>query len=251
VRVLDFGRTEATVPYVVMELLDGTSLADTIDRGSGVEPILAVQTLLPVIDALRAAHASGVVHRDLKPANIMLTVDHVGATVPKVLDFGIAKLKEVDSGYTPIGTLLGSPEYMSPEQVQAASGVDERTDVWSISAVLYEMMSERAPFEREHYHEVIRAILTEQPIATTELGVGDEALWTILARGLEKDRSQRWSSMHELGTALARWLLERGEQVDSCGNSLAARWIEPIAPPPPSVVVPTPRRRAVTEEEDP
>ncbi|HZO14389.1 MAG TPA: serine/threonine-protein kinase [Polyangiaceae bacterium] len=247
VRVLDFGRTRENVPYVAMELLDGVSLAQVLDRSSAVDPIVTVQTLLPVIDALRAAHAAGVVHRDLKPANIMLTTDHLGFTVPKVLDFGIAKVKEIDTSYTPIGTLLGSAEYMSPEQVQAASSVDERTDVWGATAVLYETMSGRTPFERQHYHEVIRAILSEEPTPTVALDVGDDALWTILARGLAKDREARWPDMHAFGEALARWLIDHGEEVDSTGGSLAARWLRPA---PQRLSFPVESRRRTDSEDD-
>jgi serine/threonine-protein kinase len=239
VRVFDFGESEYRDPFIVMEVLNGESLRDLLERRKQLRPSRAVRTLLPIASALAAAHSKGIVHRDLKPDNILLVAE-AGVTVPKIVDFGIAKLRqdEIATPFTQTGQIMGSPGYMSPEQLDGRADIDQRADVWSFAVVLYEALTGTRPFEGNHYSAMLSAILLKDPVPITEHGVGDEALWSIVARGLEKIVDQRWASMGDMGTALARWGLERGIENDITGISLAAYWLHggdgPASDAPPS-----------------
>jgi eukaryotic-like serine/threonine-protein kinase len=226
VRVFDFGESEQGDPFIVMELLNGESFAAILRRKKRLSPAIAVQTLLPVASALASAHGKGIVHRDLKPDNVLLITDESGALVPKVVDFGIAKLlsNDPDRPFTLAGEVLGSPDYMSPEQARGADNVGEATDVWAFSVVLYESVAGRRPFEGPNYNSLIAAILTNDPPPIP--GLGDPALWAILERGLTKNVALRWASMRELGAALAQWAVDQGIEEDVCGNRIAKQWLE-------------------------
>ncbi|HXK18248.1 MAG TPA: serine/threonine-protein kinase, partial [Polyangiaceae bacterium] len=133
VRVFDFGWTRHGDPYLVMELVLGETLAALVKREARMPAIRAVQTLLPIVDGLRMAHDKGIVHRDIKPDNVFLATDALGRRQPKLLDFGIAKVdKQIDGRLTQVGAVLGSPDYMSPEQALGLDDIDERTDIWSL-----------------------------------------------------------------------------------------------------------------------
>jgi serine/threonine protein kinase len=227
IQVFDFGLTELRDPFIAMELLHGESLAGTIKRRGKVNPVRAVQTLLPIVDALFAAHERGIVHRDLKPDNIFLARGAGDRLEPKVLDFGIAKFdQKVSSNLTSAGTVLGSPAYMSPEQARGETDVDCRTDVWALCVVLYEAITGQLPFAGENYNALLYAILEGQPRTFSELSINEPLLWSILSRGLEKQRAHRCPNMFELGRALAIWLLDRGVQEDVCNALLKPKWLE-------------------------
>ncbi|MDC0685892.1 serine/threonine-protein kinase [Sorangium atrum] len=233
VRVFDFGETDAGEPFLVMELLEGTPLSSWIEARGRVPAEQAVQMLLPVACALATAHAQRIVHRDIKPANILIVPDGAGGHVPKVVDFGIAKLANAASpAITQRGMIVGSPEYMSPEQADGQLDVGEQTDVWAFSVVMYELITGRRPFSGETLSAVIVSIFSKEPVPTTELGAGDEALWAILRRGLAKSPADRWPSMRALGRALAAWAIERGVTADVAGTSLAHQWLARGAEPP-------------------
>ncbi|TKD03583.1 serine/threonine protein kinase [Polyangium fumosum] len=229
VRVFDFGQTEVGDPYLVMELLTGESLSAILARKKRLAPSVALQTLLPVAAALAAAHLKGIVHRDLKPDNVMLTTDESGKIVPKLLDFGIARVlrDDVERHVTIAGEVLGSPDYMSPEQARGEADIDHRTDVWTYSVLLYETLTGRRPFDAPNYNALIAAIVANTPMPTHAFGTGDAALWAIIERGLAKDRSARWQSLRDMGVALAGWALERGIQQDISGLSLQSEWLAP------------------------
>jgi serine/threonine-protein kinase len=184
--------------------------------------------LLPVIDGLGTAHEKGIVHRDIKPANIFIAHDGSGRIQPKVLDFGIAKLdqKHVSTRLTQMGAVLGSPQYLSPEQAEGLEDVDQRSDIWSVGVLLYEAVTGVPPFEASNYNALIRKILREKPKPLAELGVPDAQFALILARCLKKDPAERWASMWELGEALALWLFERGVRVDAAARSIKHDWLE-------------------------
>lgn len=231
VRVFDFGWTSRGTPFLVMELVQGDSLAALIDRDGRIAAVQAVRTLLPVADGLRLAHDSGIIHRDLKPANIFLATDSLGRVQPKLLDFGIAKIDSSPAHtgkITQVGVVLGSPEYMSPEQALGDEELDQRTDVWSLSVVLYEMVSGVVPFARPNYNALMQAIVNDEPAPLPELCAGDPALWLVIKRGLAKRREQRWASMTEFGEALALWLYEHGVKEDLAGNSVRAVWLDGV-----------------------
>ncbi len=226
IRVFDFGKTKSNDPFIVMELLDGESLADTLQRRSRVGAVKAVQMLLPIADALAVAHTKGVVHRDLKPDNIFLHRSESGRTQPKVLDFGIARLQRaIDQKLTAAGSVLGSPAYMSPEQARGVEDIDHRSDIWALCVVLYETITGTLPFEADNYNALLRAVVENEPVPTTDLAAGDAALWNILQKGLCKRREERWQSMRKLGAALAQWLLDCDLDEDMCGGKLRSMWM--------------------------
>ena len=139
----------------------------------------AVQTVLPVVSALVAAHGKGIIHRDIKPENILLAEDERGVLVPKIVDFGIAKLRrDVDENrkQTQAGSVVGSPDYMSPEQARGRADIDERSDVWSMCVVIYEVVTGTCPFMADNYHAQLRAIIEERPTPIAEYQVGDDEL---------------------------------------------------------------------------
>jgi eukaryotic-like serine/threonine-protein kinase len=227
VRVFDFGETSEGDPFIVMELLHGESLAAILRRKKRLSPAVAVQTLLPVAGALASAHAKGIVHRDLKPDNIIVVTDENGALVPKIVDFGIAKLlsPELDRQVTVAGEVLGSPDYMSPEQARGSDTIGEATDVWTFSVVLYELMTGKRPFDGPNYNALIASILTNAPRPLLSHGVGDAALSGILDHGLAKDVSARWPRIRDMGAALASWAVANGVEDDLMGRSIAKQWL--------------------------
>ena len=227
VRVIDFGETDAGEPFLVMELLEGTSLAGWLQRKGRMSAAQAVQMLLPIADALAEAHKQGIVHRDIKPENI-IAVPHEGDTYqPKIVDFGIAKLLAHDSAQvlTHVGTVLGSLEYMSPEQAEGRLEVGEATDVWSLAVVLYELITGKRPFDGPTITAMMFALYTRAPAPTTQFAAGDRELWEIIERGLEKSPEDRWPSMRAFGRALALWAAERGIDRDASGVSLSHHWL--------------------------
>ncbi len=229
VRIFDFGQTGRGDPFIVMELLHGESLADVIRRETRIAATSAIQLLLPIAEALEAAHAKGIVHRDLKPDNIFISRGESGRSQPKVVDFGIAKLEHIDTKLTENGSLLGSPDYMSPEQARGLEDMDLRTDVWSFCVVAYEAVTGRPPFTGPNYNALLRSIVEDEPTPMTEFAAGDPELWAIVQRGLHKDPAERWGSMRELGEALAFWLYQRGIKEDVCAQSLRASWLDGAA----------------------
>ena len=232
VRVFDLGETAAGEPFLVMELLSGEDLASLLATRRSLLPIDAVRTLLPIADALVTAHAQGIIHRDLKPANVYLARSG-DQTQPKLLDFGIVKFRVPTSrpeAITNEGVVIGSLAYLSPEQARGLSDIDERADVWCFCAMLYECLTGDTPFQGTTYNQLIRSIIDEEPQSILGRGVGDERLWEIVRRGLAKSTDERWQSMHELGTALAGWLSERGVVDDVSGVSLSSRWLRHLDP---------------------
>jgi serine/threonine-protein kinase len=226
VRVFDFGVTRHGDPFVVMELLHGETLADLISRESRLSAINAVQMLLPIADALATAHGKGIVHRDVKPENIFVARDESERRQPKLLDFGIASFVESGNKLTLAGAVLGTPDYMSPEQARGENDSDHRTDVWSFCVVLYELLTGRVPFNGSNYNALLRAIINDRPPSIVSHAAGDQQLWNIIERGLRKSASQRWDTMRVLGEALALWLYERGVREDVCAASLKTAWLE-------------------------
>jgi serine/threonine-protein kinase len=233
VRVFDVGESELGDPYIVMELLSGRTLGGLLASERRLSSVRTVQLLLPVADALVVAHAKGIVHRDLKPDNIFITAEGEQLQ-PKLLDFGIAKLAD-EAGQaqhlTQAGAVLGSPEYMSPEQARGQDNIDHRTDIWSFCVVLYETLSGTSPFKGANYNSLLRAIVEDEPISLLTLLAADQPLWEIVRRGLSKDAAQRFSTMSELGQALAAWLMSQGIFEDASGVSLDSKWISRSSQP--------------------
>jgi serine/threonine-protein kinase len=227
VRVFDVGDSELGDPYIVMELLNGRTLGSLLASERRLSAVQGVQLLLPVADALMAAHAKGIVHRDLKPDNIFLAYEGEQLQ-PKLLDFGIAKLADEagpNQHLTQAGAVLGSPEYMSPEQARGQDNVDHRTDIWSFCVVLYEALSGASPFRAANYNSLLRVIVEEEPASLVDQLAADPPLWEIVQRGLSKDAARRYATMGEVGQALAAWLMSQGIFEDAAGVSLDSKWI--------------------------
>jgi serine/threonine protein kinase len=226
VRVFDIGQTAAGDPFIVMELLQGESLEARVAREWRLSATTAVQLLLPIADALCAAHAKGIVHRDIKPDNVFLVAEDV-TIQPKLVDFGIAKAqeREQDTHLTERGVIVGSPDYMSPEQARGEDGIDHRADIWSFCVMLYEVVTGQAPFTGANYNALLRAILESKPPTLEALSAADRELSRAVEIGMAKDRAERWQSMQELGAALARWLIQQDIFEDAAGVSLEAKWV--------------------------
>lgn len=212
IQVFDFGYIETGEPFIVMELLRGESLGDRLERVVRIPAVTAVEIIVPVAHALATAHAKGIVHRDLKPWNVFLAIDESNLEVPKVVDFGIAK--EVSRQHvrkvTQEGRVLGSPEYLSPEQARGDTDIDARVDVWGLSVTLYEAITGHLPFEDENYNRLLWKIIEDEPVSSLAYAAGDERLWMILSRGLAKKRELRWQSAQAMGAALEQWIESHG-----------------------------------------
>ena len=197
-RVMDVGRLDTGEPYIVMELLEGSDLGRVV----ATQPLpaaTAVEYVLQACVALAEAHAAGIVHRDLKPANLFVTRRPDGGPLIKVLDFGIAKaMTEAGAQLTHSHSILGSPGYIAPEQLQSARDVDVRTDIWALGVTLYQLLSARLPFHRPNATEMAVRIMTDEP---DPLDV-DPALRRVVLRCLEKVRDQRYPDVAALAIEL-------------------------------------------------
>jgi serine/threonine-protein kinase len=205
-RVLDVGSLEGGIPYLVMEYLEGEDLARVVATRGALPCVHAVGYLLQASEALAEAHALGIVHRDLKPANLFLAKRASGRPVIKVLDFGLSKFS-TGSGQehvTSESSILGSPLYMSPEQLLSAGEVDARSDIWSLGVALYELVTAHSPFPSEKMPELVAAILSghERPVETWRSDI-PPGLRDVLRRCLEKDPARRFADVAELARALA------------------------------------------------
>ncbi len=224
VRALDFGHTERSDPFIVLELLAGEDLATRIEQTGRISPEQAVAILLPVVHALSAVHDSGVVHRDIKPENVFLAEVELGLQA-KLLDFGISRKTDRVRRLTVRDTALGTPDYMSPEQARGETS-HAHTDQWSFCVVLYEAITKSRPFEGDNYNALLRSIIEDAPKPLEAYGIEQPELWQILARGLAKAAGDRFATIRDLGEALALWLLDRGVQEDSVGTSLRRVWLK-------------------------
>jgi serine/threonine-protein kinase len=206
-RVLDTGTFESGAPYIVMEFMEGGDLAGELERGGPMPPEVAAEYIVQACDAIAEAHSLGIVHRDLKPANLFLTRRPDGSPLVKVLDFGISKASSPgDAGLamTKTASVMGSPLYMSPEQMKSAKDVDPRTDVWSLGVILYELLGGRTPFHAETLGELMAAVLTEPPppLASVRPGL-PPGLCALIDKCLLKDRNQRCQNVAEIARGLA------------------------------------------------
>jgi serine/threonine-protein kinase len=208
VRVMDVGRDAGRV-FIVMEQLEGSDLR-SLQHARGRFPIAeAVDYLLHACAGIAEAHARGVVHRDLKPSNLFLTHRADGGPLVKVLDFGISKStadEDEEASLTGPAEVLGSPMYMSPEQVRGSRAVDHRTDIWSLGVILYRFLSGRAPFGSPGtgVSAALASVVTDEPPTLAEL-VTDvpEELDAVVMRCLRKSPAERFASVAELASRLA------------------------------------------------
>ena len=204
-RVLDVGTLDSGTPFMVMEYLDGQDLAQTL-AGRGPFPVEETVTyVLQTCEAVAEAHSLGTVHRDLKPANLFLARRPNGRPVVKVLDFGISKVSTGadDAALTKATAMMGSPSYMSPEQMVAAASVDVRADIWALGVVLYELLTGKVPFAADTMPELVGMILQREytPLATLRPDL-PHGLRAAVDRCLQKDRAYRYPNVAALAADL-------------------------------------------------
>ncbi len=208
-RVLDVGKLEDGRPYMVMEYLEGRDLGDVIEHGGELPVGDAVDYVLQACEAVAEAHAAGIIHRDLKPKNLFLSQTVDGRPLVKVLDFGISKVEDEaeDMSLTRTTEIIGSPSYMSPEQLRASKLVDVRTDIWALGVILYELLTKKLPFEASTVTELVAVVLTE-PLPDLRLVRPDVPLELAAAVGrcLEKKRDDRFASVSDLVRAIAAFV---------------------------------------------
>jgi serine/threonine-protein kinase len=227
VQVFDYG-IEDTTPYIVMELLAGEDLATKLAREGRLSLQAAYQILDPVCKALKRAHDLGLVHRDLKPGNIFLARhDSDDDEIVKILDFGIAKASKFDSSpaVTKSHSFLGSPLYMSAEQINRSKDVDLRSDLWSLGVILYEMLTGHVPFEREDFGALLIAICSEPfPAPSSWAPELDPAVDRFFERALSRDLTVRFQNARELADAFAALVGIRASALSQpATHELAAR----------------------------
>lgn len=239
VRVLDVGVLVGDRPFLVMERVDGVDLGTKLEDGGPLPAGLAVDLLLQACEGLAEAHRLGMVHRDLKPSNLLLTSRPDGSTLLKISDFGIAKWGSGQAGkLTTTADFLGSPKYMSPEQVREASEVDARSDVWSLGVTLYQLLTNRLPFEAYTTAGVLAAITADDPVPpTTHTPSLDPALEEVILRCLAKKPAARPQSTEALAAALAPFA------EDAARSSGAVARIASTLQNPALVLDPTPSER--------
>ncbi len=202
VGVFDLGVHEGQ-PYLAMEFLDGETLADKLER-EGVIPVAqAVDLMLAVTSAVSAVHGRGIVHRDLKPDNIFLARNATGATQPKLLDFGVVKVRDAGRALTMTRAMVGTPSYMSPEQAQEARDVDAPSDQWTLAVILFECLTGRCPFAGTTLLEILNAIATGPlPRLRAANPAMPEGLEAVLSRAMERNPVDRWPTARAFGEAL-------------------------------------------------
>jgi eukaryotic-like serine/threonine-protein kinase len=204
-RVLDVGRLEGAEPYLVMEYLEGQDLAATLKQRGTLPIAEAVSYLQQACEAIAEAHAAGIVHRDLKPANLFLVGREGELHRIKVLDFGISKMSAVTetAQLTNTSVIMGSPIYMSPEQLRSTRDVDEKADIWALGVILYEMLSGREPFVAQNLAQLCAMVLEQAPTALRSLRADVPVpLERVVLRCLEKVASARFHTVAELSFAL-------------------------------------------------
>ncbi len=255
VEILDQDRTPDGVPFLVMEFLEGESVGERLRKRGNLPQDDALAIMLPLLDALDAAHLAGVIHRDLKPDNVFILPGARGEERIKILDFGISqKSDEIENRLTQEGSVLGTPHYMSPEQAKGEAGIDARVDVYAAGVMFYECVVGDVPFDAGNYNALMQIILGTPPPAPRSRGADiSPAVEQVILASMDKVRTRRPPSaraFHDL-------LLEAGVQEDDAMLDIATcSFTTPSEPPPPvdfgdmsdddfgSAPAPAPRPRA-------
>jgi serine/threonine-protein kinase len=244
-RVVDVGTLETGAPYMAMEFLAGEDLAHRV-KVRGALPIAETVTfVIEACEALAEAHSQGIIHRDLKPANLFVTTGPGGGPTIKVLDFGISKVRlagvSVGGNLTAQDTLLGSPLYMSPEQMSSPKTVDHRADVWSLGATLFLLLTGKPPFDGDSIPQICgMMLLRKPPLLTDQRPDAPAGLAEVINRCLQRQRDDRWSNVGELAAALAPFALpsarakaERVQQILRDAGPIPVPASASLPPPPP------------------
>ena len=238
VRVDDFDYTEDGRPFIVMELVQGKNIGEILQEEGPFRVPRAVRIATQVARALGVAHKLGVVHRDIKPGNILLTTDEQGQETAKVLDFGIAKLREVagdaHAGMTMTGMVVGTPLYMSPEQFmgkKAGEEIDGRTDLYSLGVVLYQMVTAQLPFEGDTLYSLmmqhVEGAVRPPHELVPELHI-PESLSQVILKSIDKAREQRFQTAEEFIAALDQVANDQAAKVPAASDEFSSDQIAPI-----------------------
>jgi serine/threonine-protein kinase len=236
-RVLDVGELTNGSPYMVMEFLSGRDLSEELDQPGDLEIPVAIDYLLQASEAVAEAHSLGVIHRDLKPANLFLTHRPDGSPLVKVLDFGISKAINVDDSalepapsLTATHSLLGSPAYMSPEQIRRPKQVDTRTDIWSLGSILWELLTHDPPFNADSPLALLAAVVSDPLPSIRDLRPDVPVeLEAVIAKCLEKNPDNRYQTVAELADALAPFAPRSLPSVSRISGILRAASLRPVA----------------------
>jgi eukaryotic-like serine/threonine-protein kinase len=259
VRMMECASAEDGSPYLVMELLEGVPLGAYTANGGRVPIAQAVPILQGILAGLAAAHARGIVHRDLKPDNVFLTRARApgggpdGTFVVKVLDFGIAKVMDAAGGMgsrTRTGMLLGTPAYMSPEQIKNARDVDQRADLWSAGVMFYEMLTGREAFPAPTEYARLAAVLAVEPEPLVHVDASLAPLGPFVARALQKNRDERFPSALEMAHTLSAAVPHLSQHLDGGIGTITPAAALPLSrlPEVPSVFTPSLRISGMLQE---
>jgi serine/threonine protein kinase len=229
-RVTDVGTLPTGSPYMVMEYLEGSDLAQALEKDGPMPVIQAVGYLLEACEAIAEAHSLGIVHRDLKPANLFLARRPNRDSIVKVLDFGISKMNGAGSGLTQTSAMMGSPQYMAPEQMMSSKDVDARADIWGLGVILYELLTGAPPFTGETLAEIVFTV-TQRDAAPLLSKRADlpPALAGVVACAMARERAQRFPNVAKLAAALAPF----GPSRSDISIERISRMLGTTEPPPP------------------
>jgi serine/threonine-protein kinase len=235
VRVSDVATLEDGSPYMVMEFLEGRDLESLVHERKRLPVDEAIEYFLQACEAIAEAHSLGIVHRDLKPANLFLGSRRDGSPIVKVLDFGISKVSSTtgssDGAMTRTSAIMGSPLYMSPEQMTSSRDVDARSDIWALGVILYELLSGAQPFTGETLPQVCAQVLEAKPARLGSLVPGlPNGLEAAVHRCLEKQPAMRYGTVAELARALVPYASSRARlSVDRISTAFGAGALPPPA----------------------
>ncbi|PKN31567.1 MAG: hypothetical protein CVU63_23250, partial [Deltaproteobacteria bacterium HGW-Deltaproteobacteria-20] len=206
VQTFDMGRdAQDGSLFIVQELLRGAGMRDVLTASPKLELHEALDYMLPILGAVHTVHQHGIVHRDIKPENIFLADGPLGHRVPKLLDFGIAKVR-LQETLTQRGTVLGTLDYMAPEQLLGDGDIDRRVDIWALGVVFYELLCGALPFEGGHVGLTVNRILTQDPQPLTErAGELPAEIHQLIMASLNKDRQRRPQTVQDMLEAVLQW----------------------------------------------
>jgi eukaryotic-like serine/threonine-protein kinase len=233
VRVHEIGTLEWGVPYIVMEHLRGSDLAHVLAQRGPLAITEACDLILQVCEALAEAHARGIVHRDLKPQNLFLASRPDGTPCMKVLDFGISKAVDdgTASNLTATDTVMGTPLYMSPEQVRSLKNVDARSDIWALGSILFELITRAPIYEAPSASALCAMIAMDPPIPLrARLPHAPPELEALISRCLHKDPHGRFANVAELADALAAFASAQGRLTATRVSSVVRQFGQPTSP---------------------
>jgi serine/threonine protein kinase len=265
VRVIDVDQQQGGLAYIVMEYLEGRTLQtlyeDFYRAGQRLSYADALEYAMQMLEGVEAAHSAGIVHRDLKPDNVIITRDKRGEPLLKLLDFGIAKLKvtgQLDRGLTRPGVVMGTPEYMAPEQAYSADAVDLRADIFSLGVMIFEMLAGRRPVGGDEPHQIATAYMTGQVSKLTELAPGiSPDLASVVHRAMAPLPKDRIQSVAEFRSALEPFVrMVKGGSLTSPATPMPGQVtpspaVSPVASPAPLSALPLPATPATNAPDDP